>query len=51
MHLHLRITPNDSGQAVLDKLFASVEIKETLAERFEYHIAAALRDVVFDVLP
>ena len=51
MHIHLHITPNAPGQAILDELLASVELRETLAERLEEHMAAAVRDAVFDLLP
>jgi hypothetical protein len=51
MHLHLHITPNTPGQAILDELLASVELRETLAERLEEHMTAALRDAVYDMLP
>jgi hypothetical protein len=51
MHIHLHITPNAPGQAILDELLASVELRETLAERLEEHMAAALRDAVYNMLP
>jgi hypothetical protein len=51
LHLHLHITPNTPGQAILDGLLAAVELRETLAERLEAHMAAALRDAVYDLLP
>lgn len=51
MQIHIHIDANETGETVLQSLWASAEMREMLAERLEEHMAAALRDAVFDLLP